>query len=376
MPISDLLASISGEKPANPSTTQTRPISAIPKRKAEDEPHSAAAKTRRTVSPPNGFSQQNGYSSKPPPRPITKPTGSLGDKPASSPRPSTYQSSAASHRPGSTPARSGGNSASTSSSRGLLPSRPLANSPTTTASGQTSQPKKRSFAEIMARAKEQTAQREQFGKIQHKPVEKGLTMKERKEQKAAEARQLKKTGRSLQARNGGTVAGPRSGASGESLPRSKAATGKPVSAPVGEVKKVKKAALATTGYTGTARPRPGATVSKSGSAAKPALDTGSRDRAPYSGALSRSRRDYYDDEMDDFIEYDDDEEEPGPGRRGGYDSLGEDESDMEAGLTDIEEEDRRAEMAARREDKEQELLEARLKREKEEKRRRLLGATR
>lgn len=73
--------------------------------------------------------------------------------------------------------------------------------------------------------------------------------------------------------------------------------------------------------------------------------------------------------MDDFIEYDD--EEPGYGQGGGYDSA--EESDMEAGMSDIDEEERRAEFQARREDQMQEALEKKLKREKEERRRRLMG---
>lgn len=82
--------------------------------------------------------------------------------------------------------------------------------------------------------------------------------------------------------------------------------------------------------------------------------------------------------MDDFIV--DDEEEPAqPGYGGGgpryrYDSYDE-ESDMEAGLTDIEDEEQVADRQARREDLEQEALEKRLKREKEERRRRFLETT-
>ena len=45
---------------------------------------------------------------------------------------------------------------------------------------------------------------------------------------------------------------------------------------------------------------------------------------------------------------------------------------MEAGLSDIEDEELAAERAARLEDEEQEALERRLKREKEERKRRLL----
>lgn len=142
---------------------------------------------------------------------------------------------------------------------------------------------------------------------------------------------------------------------------------------------MKKAAIATTGYTGTARPRPGAASSKSnGTSSKPSSASRARpqDRRLYGGALSASRRQHEgeDDDMDDFIEYDDEEPAYGYGRGGGYESP--EESDMEAGLSDIDQEERRAEYHARREDQEQEALEKRLRREKEEKRRRLLEAAR
>ena len=98
--------------------------------------------------------------------------------------------------------------------------------------------------------------------------------------------------------------------------------------------------------------------------------------ARYGGALlsGRKRYDDVDEEMDDFIDYDDEEEvDPrgGPRRYGYADE--EDESDMEAGLTDIDEEERRAEMVALKEDREQEALELRLRREKERKKLALKG---
>lgn len=205
-------------------------------------------------------------------------------------------------------------------------------------------------------------------------------MKERKELKAEETRQLKKGARPAQPaiRNGQTALASRPAASTASQraappskPGSKPSTVQGKSAPGsgGEEKKVKKAALATTGYTGTARPRPGANPSQSGSSLSQ-KSGGSRLGSRYGGGLSsRKRRDDYDDELDDFIEYDDEEEDPYGGRPR-YDSY-DDESDMEAGLTDIDEEERRAEMLARKEDQEQEALELRLKREKE--RRKLLA---
>ena len=82
--------------------------------------------------------------------------------------------------------------------------------------------------------------------------------------------------------------------------------------------------------------------------------------------------------MDDFI-VDDEEEDEAPGYNTGrqyrYDSY-EEESDMEAGISDIEDEEQLADRQARREDLEQEALEKRLKQDKEERRRRFLEATR
>ena len=145
--------------------------------------------------------------------------------------------------------------------------------------------------------------------------------------------------------------------------------GKERNSPASEQKKFKKAALATTGYTGTARatapPKAGASAGK-GRSAEP------RERPRYTGSAARSRKyNDYDEELDDFIDYDDEEDEaPGYGRRGEFYSE-EEESDMEAGLSDIDEEERRAEREARREDYEEEALEKKLKREKEERRRQL-----
>ena len=132
-------------------------------------------------------------------------------------------------------------------------------------------------------------------------------------------------------------------------------------------KKVKKSATATTGYAGTARPAPGAAAKKGPSSRG--------DQRPGRGGLLEpprmSRRskyeDEYDEDMDDFIDYDDGEDDVGP--RYDYDSEG--SSDMEAGLSDIDTEERRAELYAREEDRREQALEEKLKREKEERKRRL-----
>lgn len=263
-----------------------------------------------------------------------------------------------------------------------MPSRPLVNRAVSSDSKPQAEPKKRSFQEIMARAEANKTVRESFGKIQHKTIEKQLTMRERKELKAEEARKGKSSARKLgAARYTGTAAASRTvktptssgGAATSRAPNGKSKAAEP---PTPEVKKVKKAALATTGYTGTARPRPGAVAPKPGVAAGPAEDAKKRERSRYGGPLSRPRKyDDYDEELDDFIEYDDEEEEPGYGlgRGKGYD-FDEEESDMEAGLSDIAEEESRAERQAIREDQEQQALEKRLKQEKEERKRRMMAA--
>ncbi|OIW35441.1 hypothetical protein CONLIGDRAFT_58603 [Coniochaeta ligniaria NRRL 30616] len=386
MPIGDLLASITGEKPATPAPLPSRPASA-PKRKAENELPGSAAKTPRTSATTNGtgrpHSTQPSSTSRISERPLTSSTTNL--KSASvPPRPSDKAAtSSITKHPQNTPSRQGHSSSITNGNR-PTPSSKTAMVTAAVDSGPKAEPKKRSFAEIMARAKAAQDAMKQGGKIgiiQHKTIEKGMTKRERAEVKAVEARQAAKLARQAGARPGASALSSRS--TNGSSSTVKAANGKfpngigrKGAAPVPE-KKVKKAALATTGYTGTARPRPGASSAKTnGLLSKSDTNARERDRPRYGGALSGARRRYEDEDedLDDFIEYDDDEEEPGAPRRGGYDSMEEDESDMEAGLTDVEEEERRAAMIARREDMEQEALEKRLKREKEEKKRRLMEA--
>lgn len=74
--------------------------------------------------------------------------------------------------------------------------------------------------------------------------------------------------------------------------------------------------------------------------------------------------------MDDFIDYDDEEEDDGFGKRYTYDD--ESESDMEAGMDELDLEERRAERIARQEDIEEDKLEKSLKAQKEERKRKAL----
>ncbi|KAF5495269.1 hypothetical protein CGCS363_v009604 [Colletotrichum siamense] len=385
--IGDLLAQISGDKSQSTSPAPTRPaIAAAPKRKADDDLRSTVSnKTPRTST--------------------TAPSSSSASKPASAPRPASrpaekattitgYRGSAArpSDRTSSTPKLLGNGTSSakpsTSSARPLngsgasrpttLPSRPSPAPPKDGAA-----PKKGSFAEILARAKKAQESMGQVGKIQHKPVEKVLTKKERedlalqakKDAKAATAKggaarqpsKFQGTSRpssGAPARNGaGTNGSSRNGAPDRAKdPR---AAAKARATEEEQEKKLKKAAVATTGYTGTARPRPGATSTKKKPTPGGAL-LNSRPAPRYGGSARRSRyEDEEDEELDDFIEYDDEEDDAGP--RYTYDSDG--SSDMEAGMDDVWEEEQMAERVARREDLEQEKLEKRLKAEKEERKR-------
>lgn len=134
-------------------------------------------------------------------------------------------------------------------------------------------------------------------------------------------------------------------------------------------KKMKKAAQATTGYTGTARPKPGNPVRKD------APRGGALLNAPRHSTSKNSRyEDDYDEELDDFIEYDDEEDEGGRGPRYDYDSEG--SSDMEAGLDELDQEERRAEFIGRREDQEEERIEKSLKAAKEDRKRKAFEALR
>ncbi|KAB5530509.1 hypothetical protein GE09DRAFT_1148236 [Coniochaeta sp. 2T2.1] len=389
MPIGDLLASITGEKSSSPAPRPAPP----PKRKAESELSGSATKTPRTDTTANGTTRTNGVG-----RPNDTQHSSasrLPERPIASPSTNVKSSSAPprqNDKPMASSISRNSQNLATRTSSSTHGGRPASASTAVRAtvavdSGPKPPPKKRSYAEIMARATNaQKTLATKVGAIQHKPLEKSvMTKKERAEARALEARQAAKLARQGSARPGAIaskVSRDANGSNGAAKPiNGKAANsaGRKGAPPV-EEKKVKKAALATTGYQGTARVRPGAASSKpNSSSSRPGADV--RDRPRYPGALSSARRRYddeEDDELDDFIEYDD-EEDVGPGYGLGpprrYDSMDEeDESDMEAGLTDVEEEERRAAAIARREDMEQEALEKRLKREKEEKKRRLMEA--
>lgn len=399
--IGQLLASITGEKSTTPASSSqiSRSSNGIPvKRKADEDSKAFNLKAPRIGSTPNGATNSTSDVPKAP-RPYTgsaRPSSTntsrpLNDKPLSSaprkpspftdgrPSPTSVSFSNAS-RPG-TPA--------SAPSLAKRPAPPAAYQSATSATSDSAKaPKKGSIAEIRARAAAQQNKLQAIGKLQHKSTEKQLTKKEREEAAAEEAKASRK-GLKPSNRSGAGALPSRSGLNGIQrngnghLDRARGAiqkptTGKSGKAPVVEERKVKKAALATTGYQGSARPV--VTKAKSSSvrpgAPGAARDRG-RDKPNPMGMFSKPRRqrdDDYDEDMDDFVVDDEEEEEEeGPGYGSRYKYADEDsESDMEAGYSDLDAEEAAAAKAARLEDiREERLLEQR-KREKEARKRALL----
>lgn len=211
-------------------------------------------------------------------------------------------------------------------------------------------PKKGSYAEIMARGQAAQKVLGQVGKIQHKKIEKPLSRREREELRARRAGKIQK---GLAPNSKFQRAGKPSTQEGKSTTSKRARASEPVAE-----KKVKKAALATTGYAGTARPKAGS-MGRSGS------NSGSSSRHPdryYGREGSGYRGPRYADEDED-----EEDEEEGSGFESDV------SSDMEAAAFEVDDEEELAERIARREDAEALAEENRLKREKAEKKKRLMA---
>lgn len=342
--IGDLLAQISGGQPTATPAPVIQRSNTIPKRRADDELSGSASKVPRIANPatPKVF------------------------PPAVRPTPSRLPSNGQASRP-ILPVKRPSDAANVTKppASGSV----AANGPPAVAKAP---PKKGSFAEIMARAQRAQTVMGQVGKIQHKKVEGGSISKRKEEAKLApkgptNARDRKPSGYAGSSRLVKPTSGisAHNGARNGADPRSKNGSANKlgpakVAGPEPE-KKIKKAAQATTGYTGTARPKPGASVKKNNAARGGALLNEPR---PRPSASKRSRyEDDYDEDLDDFI--DNDEEDEGPR----YDYASDASSDMEAGLSDIDVEERRAEIIARREDIEEERRENARKAAKEERKR-------
>lgn len=398
MPIGDLLASITGEKP---KTADTPRNSLNPKRKADEDLRNAPDKFARTASATNVVSAVS-YARAAAAAATVPPSAASTSRPAyqgtSDPNRRTAASNA---RPSTTVGRGSlptqrtkpvsGPEMRAGSKPGVGP-RPTSSTVGSTGAPLKAAPKKGSFAEIMARAAKAQQSQGPVGRIQHKAVEKPQLIRQRTEPKSDTGRGAATNGRDGSKARAAPSKSKTSGSVGPSRYDDKAngrlrspgasgarpaAVGKKETTAAIEAKKVKKAAVATTGYQGTARPklngttRPGQT---SGSAAS-SRDSDRRRTAGLSGTRDyRARQNRYsdDEDMDDFIDYDDEEDEIGYGRPRYTGASEDDESDMEAGLSDIDEEENRAAVLGRREDREQEALEQRLKLAKEERKRRLL----
>ncbi|MCJ1449785.1 hypothetical protein MMC28_000113 [Mycoblastus sanguinarius] len=204
-------------------------------------------------------------------------------------------------------------------------------------------PKKGSYAEIMARSKAAQDKPPAVGTISHKPKEK-IAVSYKKELK------LKK--KALKDKKLGIKSASRPGSSD-----SKSSSPMPQSS--------KKKAIQP-GYQGTAKPKLQPTYKGTMKPVSADEKSASRDRNRDSGQASRNRINEYAATDDEDLE-DEDEDEDGEGSGEGSDES----DDMEAGFSDVEQEESVAARAARKEDEEEARLEAKLKSEKEERKKRL-----
>jgi len=306
--IGDLLAQITGQP--SPTTTAFEPSS---KRKAEDD-------HRRPVDKAPKATTQAASSSRPISDPRKPSESNLKTRP---------------------PATGNGLSSATTFKNGQPTPPPSSDAP--------KQPKKGSYAEIMARGQAAQKVLGQVGKIQHKKIEKLPSRRERMELKASRAAKIQK---GLAPNSKFQKLGQASLRDGKNGVKE---NGKVAAEPVPD-KKVKKAALATTGYAGTARPHAGGSKGPSRSNASSSLRRPDR----YDDRRSSASRRYT------YASEDEEEEEE-------QDYESDVSSDMEAAAFEVDEEEELAAKIARQEDAEALAEENRLKREKEEKKRKLLA---
>ncbi|CAD6443417.1 0df7bade-4226-4fee-acf3-99cf6648794b [Sclerotinia trifoliorum] len=323
MPIGDLLAQISG----GPNPTMTMPTATLPpKRKANDDLRKPVDKLQKPNTVPTS-------------RPITQ-----------TQRPTAVDTSMGRMRIDTNtrkPAPRSANTANTTFKNGQ-PTPP----PSSTESSKP--PKKGSFQEILARGKAAQASMGQVGVIRHKSIEKAPPKREMDKARTQKGKTIQK---GLEPDSKFQKSSQVSGRNVQSgLNGMKSAKAPP---PAVE-KKVKKAATATTGYTGTARPRPGGGVTTSKPAASSySSRSGGNDR--YKNGRKNLDRYYATDEDEDDMEEDIEED----------DYASDVSSDMEAATFEVDEEEEMAAAIARKEDAEALAEENRLKKEKAEKRARL-----
>ena len=206
------------------------------------------------------------------------------------------------------------------------------------------QPKKGSYKEIMARAQAAAAQpKASVGIINHKPKD---------QMEISYKKELKMKKKALRDKKLGIV---------KDNSRPSSSDGNISSSAPGRFVNGKKAPQPS--YSGTAKPN------------KPAKQQPSYKGTMNPGAVARKsekpkrRANEYAATDDELEDYEEEENEEGDG----YGNSEGESDDMEAGFSDVEQEESAATKAAKKEDEEEAKLEARLKREKEERRRRLEG---
>ncbi|KAF7531531.1 hypothetical protein G7054_g8772 [Neopestalotiopsis clavispora] len=384
--IGDLLAEISGEKPAAVPVSAVKTATVL-KRKADGDTTSNGLPSK--IVKQSHAASRDAFARKPSPparsSTVAKPAATNGQRTVTTastvasrdkPYTGTATLARANRKPeaiNTLPARKDvtAGSARPQGSATMLGAPKVASakpSPTTpTSAGPSKAPKKGSFAEIMARGAKAQQIAPKAGVIQHKAIGQTVTSKKDSKWKLGknnvEAKSNVLPSREKSAQNA------RNGVSKDSRPMAKS-NGRP--SPAGDDladKKIKKAATASTGYTGTARPAP-----KKASDPKSGKSASSRPRAgggllamPRTGRRERDEED--DSDMDDFIDDDEAEDEDIP-RGYRYADEYDSDSDMEAGADDIYAEEQRALRQARADDAKEEALLEKLRREKEARKKR------
>lgn len=219
-------------------------------------------------------------------------------------------------------------------------------------------PKKGSFAEIMARAKASQAVPPAVGTIKHKPKETLSNKKEILLHKQGRLKKVKPDSKDALSRDVSSDGRPNPGP-GPPVMRTKSETG---------VSSKKAVPPQTYKGTATAKPQPSykgtmkpvASLDPSGRKNSAADKGPSRIRNVSMGRPSTFRDRYLSEDEEDLDE-DEDEDDMG----------GESTDDMEAGFSDVEEEEEHATKFARKEDDEQAKIELQLKRDKEARKKRL-----
>lgn len=224
-------------------------------------------------------------------------------------------------------------------------------------------PKKGSYAEIMARAKVSQTVVPDLGAIRHKPKD---TLSNKKEILLHKKGRLNKSNPSLKDSLGRDMP-----PDGRLCPSPRPLAKRTKSDLGGSSKKV--VALPTYKGTATAKPQPSykGTMKPVAPSNQPGRKYSALDKGPpRSHSVSMGRPSISHDRYSRYLSEDEEDEELDEDEEDG-DVGGESTDDMEAGFSDVEEEEQHAIKFAKKEDEEQAKIELQLKREKEERKKRL-----